>query len=261
MKKVYLLAVVLLSYVTIFAQAGLKEYRYFGIKFGLSSNISMAFKNNPNILIKSPYGDLLKNYSGNITYTPGGNFEFIYNVDSKNNKTGFVLGLNFDYMGFRYNYISDTLNYKASEQYRTMVVGIPLVLKYGTSNIYKNQLYTTFGIQYNIYLMQQTLQKASWSSSTYIANIPRDAATFGSIALLAGFNYNIYFIKFQYITKNFVNTKYTTNLQEGIVQPYQHINATNNIYLTIGVNIPLTRWLTTRSWTAEQIRRFLKGSR
>lgn len=261
MKKIYLSILLLFFYSSIFAQSGLKEYRYFGIKAGLTSNFSIPNYNNNNLLIKSQYGDLLKEYKTKLTYSPGAMFEIIYNFDSKNNKRGFVTGISVENIGFGFNYISNDLGLTVNENYRAVSVGVPFVIKYGTSNIYKNQSYITLGLQYNLYFLQQTIQTSSWSSKMYIANIPKEAATLSSLSLIAGFNFSIYFFRIHYFTTNFINNRFTTTIQEGTITPYKHINQSNNVYLTAGVNIPLTRWLTTRSWTAEKIRRFLKGSK
>lgn len=261
MKKIYISALIIFFYSSIFAQAGLKEYRYFGIKAGLTSNFSVPNYNNNNLLLKSEYGDLLKDYKSKLTYSPGAMFEIIYNFDSKNNKRGFVTGISVENIGFGFNYINNDLGLTVNEYFRAVSVGVPFVIKYGTSNIYKNQFYLTLGLQYNFYFMQQTMQTSSWSNKMYVSNIPKEASTLSSLSLIGGVNYTIYFLRVHYYTTNFVNNTFTTSISEGTVTPYKHINGTNNIYLTAGVNIPLTRWLSTRSWTAEKIRRFIKGSK
>lgn len=244
-----------------FGQAGLKEFRYWGVKFGLTSNFSLGLKDNPYTLIKTNFGDYIKNYRSRLSITEGGMFEIIYNFDSKNNKRGFVTGINIENLGYSFKYVSDTFNYYVNEQFRTTLVGIPFVLKYSSTHVYKNQTYFTFGAQINIFFLQQTIQKSSWNSSLYVANAPKEAATLTTLSLIAGYNYKIYFIRVNYFLNNFINKNYTTLIEEGTVKPYQHLNFSNQIYLTIGINIPMTRWLTTRSWTAEQIRRMLKTSK
>jgi len=138
MKNIYISVLFIFFYSSIFAQAGLKEYRYFGIKAGLTSNFSIPKYNNINLLLKSEYGDLQKEYKSKITYSPGAMFEIIYNFDSKNNKRGFVTGISVENIGYGFNYINEKMDVAAKENYRAVSVGIPFVIKYGTSNIYKN---------------------------------------------------------------------------------------------------------------------------
>ncbi len=249
-----------------FAQSSLSngaksEYKYFGIKTGLVNNFSLPIENNNFVLIKSPRGDMMKKHKiAPFTYTPGGNFSVIYNFDFKSNKSGIVFGLDFSNFGFSNSYKSDTLGYTVNEHFRTSAISIPIFYKFGTKNIYKDQFYATVGIKYNIFLMTQTFQKASWNGQMYIGNIVKGASRTSSFSLTAGLNYKIYFFNVELLPSNFIDKDYTTTIAEGTIRPYNHINITNSVFITTGVNIPLTRWLTARNWTAEKVRRFFKGS-
>ncbi|MBN2663289.1 MAG: hypothetical protein JXR68_06535 [Bacteroidales bacterium] len=263
MKKITIIILFTTLALTTFSQSSLtkgakSEYKYFGIKVGIINNFSLPLNENNNVLIKSPKGDLLKNY--NIipfTYTPGASFGIVYNFDFQNDKSGIVLGAEFSNFGFSNSYRSIELNYVVKEQIRVYSVGIPIYLKIG-NNVYKNQFYGTFGMQYNIYFMPQSFQKSNWNEQLYIGSIDKQASRSSSVSVIAGVNYNVYFIKMQLLSSNFVSKDFSTVIEEGTIKPYQHLNITNNLYITAGVNIPFTRWLTARNWTAEKIRRFFK---
>ncbi len=258
MKKIIITTLIITTYLISFSQGSLNEYRYFGIKTSIIHNISFPLKNNNNILIKSPYGDMLKHHRMFATYTPGGAFSVVYNFDFKNDKAGLVLGAEFKNFGYSNYFVSDTLDFKVNQQLRVYSVGIPIYLKFSTNNIYKNQLYGTFGFRYDFFFLAQSMNKASWNEQLFIKDIENNASKSSAFSITAGFNYNIYFIRLSLLTSNFIAKDFSTNIQEGTVRPYQHINITNNIYIATGVNIPLTRWLTARNWTAEKIRRFFK---
>lgn len=263
MKKTLITITLLIFVFTSFSQSSLtsgakSEYRYFGIKTGIVNNFSLPLNENNFIFIKSPKGDMTKKFNiVPFTYTPGASFSIIYNYDFKNDKTGIVFGTEFSNFGFSNSYRSDLLSYVVKDQIRVYSVGIPLLLKFG-DNVYKNQFYGTFGIQYNLYLMPQSFQTSNWSEQLYIGSIDNEASRMTSLSIVGGVNYNIYFAKVQYLTSNFISKDYSTTIEEGTIRPYQHLNFTNNMYLTMGANIPLTRWLTARNWTAEKIRRFFK---
>lgn len=266
MKKITIIILLTVFAFAAFSQSSLtkgakSEYKYFGIKVGLMNNFSLPLIENNNVLIKSPRGDLLKTY--NIipfTYTPGASFGLVYNFDFQNDNSGIVFGAEFLNFGFSNSYHSIELDYIVKEQIRVYSLSIPVYLKFG-DNVYKNQFYGTFGFQYNLYLMPQTFQKSNWNEQLYIGEIDKQASRSSSISVITGVNYKVYFLKMQLLTSNFVSKDFSTTIEEGTIRPYQHLNITNNLYITAGVNIPLTRWLTARNWTAEKIRRFFRGNK
>ncbi len=255
MRKFFLILIISILFISVYAQKN-DEYRYIGVKIFLNNNISFPSTDNNYVLIHSPYGDLLKENNEIFAYTPGGGLSVVYNYDLKNNKAGLIFGIDVQNYGFTNYYKSKENNFKITDQYRTLQIGIPVFLKIGTANIYKNQAYATVGIQFNQFFMTQNLQKVSWTAEKYIGNVPKEVTKKSSISAMLGFNYNVYFVNFQLLSNNFVNPKYTTRTSEGNVKPFQHVNIMNNLYMQIGVNIPLTRWLTARNWGAEKVRRF-----
>jgi hypothetical protein len=261
MKKTALILTLLLTFSFVYGQKG-SEYRYFGIKVFLTHNLSFPAPENNYVLLNTPYGDMLKQNNEIFAYTPGGGASFFYNFDFKSDKMGIVFGLDVQNYGFTNHYITLDNSFKLSNQYRALQIGVPIVLKMGSSNIYKNQSYFTAGIQFNQFFMIQNIQKASWAEGApYIGTLPKEEVKNSSISLMLGYNYNIFFINAQLHSSNYINPKYTTQTSEGIIKPYQHVNIFNNIYIQTGINLPLTRWLTARNWTAEQIRRTFKGSK
>ncbi len=262
MKKILLIVLVLaINSSFILAQKKGPEYTYLGIKLSAVNNISFPPIKNNYVLFKSPRGDLMKQSNVPLTYTYGGAFSIIYNDDNKNDRRGIVFGLDFQSYGFQNSYKSDTLNFSITNQYRVMSIGIPVYFKFWMSNIYKNQLYATFGGEFNYFLNVYNYQTSSWNGQPYTVKVPKAQVNKSSLSLLLGFNYNIFFINFQLLAKNYLNKNFMTTIEEGTIAPYQDLNIFNNLSIQTGVNIPLTRWLTARNWTAEKIRRMFKGAK
>ena len=261
MKKTLLLLSFVFIISTLYSQKLGTEYKYFGIKLFSTNNISFPPPDNNNVLIQTRYGDMKKKNNEIFAFTPGGGASVVYNLDFKGDKFGLVFGIDVQNYGFTNNYISLTNNYKLNNQYRALQIGIPIILKFGFSNIYKNQSYITFGAQFNQYFMHTNIQKVSWLELPTIISVPKEQKKTSAISLMLGYNYGIYFVNFQLLSSNFISQKFQTTTSEGVVSPYAHINLLNNLYIQLGVNIPLTRWLTARNWQAEQVRRAFKGNK
>ncbi len=255
MKRFIILTTVLFFSLSLFSQKKWSEYRYFGLKIYPISNISLPPSENQYLMIKTPYGDMLKQNNEVFAYTPGGGISLFFNVDQKSDKTGIVFGLNVENYGFQNMYQAIDADYKVKNQYRVTQIGIPVYLKYWSSNIYKQQLYMTVGFEYDLFIATANIQKSNWDAMPYTRILPREEVKTSAFAATMGFNYNIYFFNVKLLSSNFVNKKYITRLDEGVITPYQDINIFNNLYIETGINIPMTRWLTARNWTAERIRR------
>ncbi len=257
MKKIITLILTLAICTTVFGQKEKKEYHYLGVKVFVSNNLSFPTAKNNYVLIKSPYGDLLKENKDIFTYTPGGGASIVYNFDFKNEVAGIIFGLSIDNYGFTNKFKDQTpkSDFSVVNQYRALQLGVPLMLKFGIKSVYKNQAYMTAGLQFNKYFMYYNYQRASWNESTTVKKMPKEQVNGSSLAGVLGLNYNMFFVNLQYNLKNFINKEYTTSTSEGIVKPYKHLSSFNSLYIQLGVNIPMTRWLTSRNWTAEKIRR------
>ncbi len=235
------------------------EYIYFGVKFGTLMNISKAPKQNNYVLLKTPYGDMLKTSAYPLTITPSAAFSVNIHFDGKNDRYGIVSGISIRRYAFMQTFKSDSsqVKYKLYRTFSSLGLSVPLYLKFNNLNIYRNQSYFTLGIVYNLFLLNYDRQKANWNSQIYRSLMPSSDVNSSSLGFTMGYNYKIYYFSVDYILKNFVNKRYQLQTEEGVVKPYDDLNFTNNLYFTIGINIPMTRWLTSRNWTAEQIRRFL----
>ena len=118
-----------------------------------------------------------------------------------------------------------------------------------------------FGIQYNYFIYVQNVQNVSWTSQRFSNLLPPDERRRNGFCVFAGFNYAVYFLQLEFWPTSYVNSNYMTQVEGANIQPYSHINIFTGFFLKTGINVPLTRWITTRNWAAEQIRRRLKGNR
>ena len=275
MKKTILLIILIASSLSSIIAQKDSEYRFFGVKFSAVNNFSFGSESNNFVFFDSPYGDLMKENNSVISYTPGGAFSIIYNTDNPNDKQGFAFGIDVQNYGFKNLYKSTTSSFSVTDEYRVTSVGIPIYFKYWPSNIYKDQLYLTVGVQLNYNIATYNYQTSNWSRTMpncdplvndcdlvqYVHKLSSAKTKKIGLAATLGLNYNIYFINFQLLSPNFVNKKYTVTIEEGTITPYENINFMNSFYVQTGINIPLTRWLTARNWTAEKIRRTLLRSK
>lgn len=236
------------------------EYWYASLKFSIINNISLPLETNPTIVINSPNGDMLVNQAP-FTYTPGGSAGFFYNFDFKNNKMGLVIGVEAQNFGFSDKYSTLDNQYRVINNFRATCLNIPIYFKIWSSDIYKTQTYMTAGLGYQLYYSVYNYQISNWDALTNIRKLNEkemiSKTYFGQI----GFNSTIFFFNLRYNLSNFLNSDYIYLTDEGSLKPYSAINFTNSIYAEIGLNLPLTRWLTTTYWTAEKIRRILKPKR
>ena len=267
MKKIVVGSLFMLLFMSIFAQdeetRKHSEYWYGSFKLSLINNISLPANENPNVFINSPYGHMPVNASP-FSYTPGINCGFYYNFDLKNNMAGLVVGLEFQNMGFSFKYKTKNPDYKYSctNQFRANIIDVPVYLKLWNSDIYKRQSYVFAGLVYEKFIDIYNIQMSSWNTILYTRKLSDAEKIRSSWQSIAGLNYDIYFVSVRYSFSNFLNKDYMiVSDVEGTIRPYSNINFFNSLYVEAGLNIPLTRWLTTKYWTAEKIRRFFKPKR
>ena len=232
------------------------EYRYFSFKIGLANNLYPKPKTNEYLLLHTPYGDFFQTPKPFINYTPGGVFNLLYHIDAKNDRFGIVLGAGVKTYGITIHYQSDTFNFKAYDQFQAFSAVIPIYIKFSGSNLYINQSYFTLGIKQYINFRIYNIQNGNWLNNKYIRKLSADEARLQTTALFTGINYNVFYFDLEYQLRSFINKKYRTLTQDGLVMPYKNLDFKTNLFFTFGIHIPLTRWITMRSWTAEQIRRF-----
>lgn len=235
------------------------EYRYWGIIIGLNHGFSAPENTNENVMLHTAKGDMYKTRASGFSYTPGYQIGAVYNIDFKNNKSGIQTGLEFTNYGCRTKYETrdNNLPYDMKESFRAMAVSVPLLLKFGASDIYRNMTYVTLGVRahYNISVMQG--QKASWNSQKYGKKLTGDEINQFSVCGVLGFNVGMLSINANYMFMNFINDGCQI-VENGLTKkPFEGIKG--GLYIYTSLNIPMCRWLTVHNWQAEKIRRKLHG--
>ena len=235
------------------------EYRYWGIIIGLNHGFSAPENTNENVMLHTPKGDMYKTRASGFSYTPGYQIGAVYNLDFKNNKSGIQTGLEFTNYGCRTKYETrdNNLPFDMKESFRAMAVSVPLLLKFGASDIYRNMTYVTLGVRahYNISVMQG--QKADWNSQKYGKKLTGDEINQFSVCGVLGFNVGMFSLNANYMFMNFINDGCQI-IEDGITKkPFEGIKG--GLYIYTSLNIPMCRWLTVHNWQAEKIRRKLHG--
>ncbi|MBQ3619775.1 MAG: PorT family protein [Bacteroidales bacterium] len=234
------------------------EYRYWGIIIGLNHGFSAPENTNENVMLHTAKGDMYKKRAGAFNYTPGYQIGAVYNLDFKNNKSGIQTGLEFTNYGCRTKYETRDNNlYDMKETFRAMAVSVPLLLKFGPNDIYRNMSYITVGVRahYNISVMQG--QKASWNTQKYGKKLTGDEINQFSVCGVLGFNVGMLSINANYMFMNFINDECQI-VENGMTKkPFEGIKG--GLYIYTSLNIPMCRWLTVHNWQAEKIRRKLHG--
>ncbi len=258
MKKIYITTALLFITIGLIAQK--TEYRYGAVKFLLIHNYSIPLASNANVLFDTPKGDMIKTRGSVLNYVPGFAFSYNYNLDAKNDKWGLVLGLEVQNNGYQSSYktTNPENTYRATDRYRTTAIGLPIYLKLGDRNIYRNQSYAIVGFQYNYYLYVQNVNTANWTTQRFSRLLAGEEKRGSGVSFFLGYNYNIYNVQLEYWFTNYVNRKYIVPVEGTNAAHYAQTNFSNNIFIKTGINIPMTRWLTAQNWRAEQIRRFFK---
>ncbi|MBP5501548.1 MAG: outer membrane beta-barrel protein [Bacteroidales bacterium] len=234
------------------------EYRYWGFVIGFNHGFGAPENTNENVMLHTAKGDMYKKRAGAFNYTPGYQIGMVYNLDFKNNKSGIQTGLEFTNYGCRTKYETrDNDLFDVKESFRAMAVSVPLLLKFGPNDIYRDMTYITVGVRahYNISVMQG--QKASWNSQKYGKKLTGDEINQFSVCGVLGFNVGMISVNANYMFMNFINDGCQI-VENGVTKkPFQGIKG--SIYLYTSLNIPLCRWLTVHNWQAEKIRRKLHG--
>jgi len=235
------------------------EYRYVSFLLGMNHGYGMVPDENIEIMLKTVQGDMLKKPGAAFNYSPGFQTGLLYHMDSKNNKFGVVLGLEYFSQGFKNHYLSESGKFTLTESFRTSSVGIPIIFKFGFTDIYQNMKYFTFGVQYNYNFSTSLTQRVNWNNEPYKHKMLPAEKNTNYIFLFVGYNIKMLNFQLNYSINNFVNTNYQFQKETKIFSPYAHIPK-GNICFQTSINLPLTRWLTINNWQAEKIRRKLSGN-
>lgn len=267
MKKILSIVIALTISISLLGQGNIKkkksEYRYGSLKLFLVSNYHAASINNKNLLLKTPEGDMKQAIAGSFDYVPGLAFSYLYNLDAKEDSRdqllwGVVFGLEAQTNGFQTTYKTpnDANNYRATDRYRATAISVPIYVKLGGRNLYRDQSYVTIGASYNYLLFVQNINTASWTDQRYSRLLTPDEKSNSAFSVFLGFNFNIYNIQLEYWPTNYINSEYKTPIENGVnAYPYSQVNFQNNIFIKTGMSIPMTRWLTSKNWYAEKVRR------
>lgn len=258
MKKIFLIIIIAIVAVSSALAQGIgmgmegiskSEYRYWNFVMGVNLGIGGAFgKSDPDIYLKTNIGDVPQEKKG-FAVTPGYHVGFLYNYDLLNNRMGVVAGLEYINYGVQNNYCgiktknSDFSDYKVKTTYRATGISIPILFKFSSSDIYRDMKYVCVGVKPIINMGVMQKQKAKgWSAEDYGGKVD-DKNTF-AMAATFGFNYSMLSVNIDYMFKEFVKTD----------------DVKGHIFLCVSYNLPMTRWLCIHNWTAEKIRRKIKGN-
>ena len=218
------------------------EYRYWnfvmGVNVGFGSTIG---KNNSDLYIKTNVGDFPQEKEG-FSITPGYHLGFVYNYDLLNNRMGVVAGLEYINYGVQNIYSSTVNDLKVKTTYRATGIAIPILFKFSSSDIYRDMKYTCIGIKPVINMGVMQKQKAKGWTADDCGRKVDDKNTF-AMAATFGFNYSMLSVNVDYMFKEFVKSD----------------DFKGHIFLCVSYNLPMTRWLCIHNWTAEKIRRKIKG--
>ncbi len=227
------------------------EYRYWslivGMNHGFGSKVNESSDFGVTDMIHTNHGDM-KFEKGGISYTPGYHVGLLYNYDFYNNKTGILAGIEFANYGTGCSLKSSENDgkYKLNEHYRAMAVEVPILLKFGPRDIYRNMGYITLGAKVFYNINAAVAQVAKWEGATNAGHKLEKSQTNGlGYAICFGGNYKMFSFNLNYMLKNCINTGEISHVGK------------SNLFVCTSLNIPMTRWLSVNNWTAEKIRRKL----
>ncbi len=252
MKKSFVIIFLFLTTVLI---AQKSEFRYFSFKLGTANNYIFNPSPNDNLLMRTPYGDFFQTPVKYTGFTPGGEIELFFHIDAKNDKFGFVFGGGIKNYGNSIQYVSNDGMFSVIDQYRATAVVLPVFAKMNPFGLYLKQAYFTTGLKFYINLFVYNIQNSNWLATNYVRKLSADEFHRQSTSVFIGFNYNVFYFDFEYQLRSLLNKDYRTLTDEGLVMPYSNLDYQSNMLFSVGAHIPMTRWITMRSWTAEKIRR------
>lgn len=239
------------------------EYRYPNFVLGLSHNFMGMWPfggSSDDLYIHTDKGDIPQEQKG-FTYTPGIHAGVVYNIDFKNNKTGILAGVEIVDYGFanKYKSVKDANlgvgngDYFATSTFRAIGVQVPIMFKFGSSDIYRDMYYAYIGVKPTFNFSVKKGDKGSWTDDKVATAF--DGKSSLSVAATFGVNYNILSVSINYMFLDIVDTKYEVNGKK----PYS--NFKGHLYICTSLNVPMTRWITIHNWTAEKIRRKLHNGK
>jgi len=242
------------------------EYDFFVFKAGVSHNF---FDPQPGAtsskFLKSQYNEdfHLIPSSSYIGYTTGYQAGFIFNHDLRNNYTGIAIGVEYQSYGISAKYETEQKLYTLVEDMVVTNISIPAYFKISKirkkgANMFPNQKYFYFGVEYNLNLSLSKIDEVGWSSTKSKTVLDKNQVVKSNYGLIFGFNYTIFNFQADYILGGFLNKTYEEKIEGESVKPYAKYQ--NNVFLIkTSIAIPLNPWTSKRYYTVEKkIRRLLK---
>lgn len=246
MKKIIIIATILLSVNSVFAQW---EFQYFVLRVGANHH---SFSGQPdtlyNFYAQTPEGEMrmtpVKNY---LEYNPGYHLDLLFHIDFKNDNGGLVFGAQYMNMSISAKYQSINQKYNLIEKHTVHAIGLPVFVKFG-KEIFDRQFYGYAGGQYNFNMDMYKKQTASWDVNPLTMKAEQQEYLSGNALIFIGFNYMFFNIQFDYYPQNFLNPDYIVNVgsnSDVIVKPYS-VQPKNLFLLRTSLSIPLSPWTTKR---------------
>jgi hypothetical protein len=244
MKK-YILTALIISFSTLFAfgQYGKSEFRYFSIKAGVTHSM---FNPQPGgfsyLFLNTPFGDMqLKSTESYFDYVPGYYGGFIYNYDLKNDKVGFVVGLEYTQYGHAVQYKTTNELYTLTQKHMLSRASVPIYIKLG-NRYYEKQNYLYLGMRYDRNLIYNKAEEVNWTSRVNLTNPGTDMIEKQNFTAIAGLNYMFLNFELNYVVGGFLNKEYSLFLDDGnTVKPYENYPS-GNLFISTGVTVPLNSW-------------------
>jgi hypothetical protein len=260
MKKI----LVLISIFTFFCGTAFSqwEFQYFVLKVGVNHHmLSPQPDTLNNYYLSTPVGEMrLFPSETYMDYVPGINADLHFHLDFQNDKGGVVAGLQYFNYAISAKYENFNQQYFLYSTYRVNGVGIPLLVKFG-NDIFNDQRYFFFGVQYNLNIALQTVETTNWLTESTVVWAKDNQVIKSQPVFCFGFNYLVFNFELDYMPKNFLNPEYLKNVSSSdnpvYIKPYS-FQPNNLFYFKTSLNIPLSPWTTKKNYTLHKIIKRLK---
>jgi len=292
-KLIYTILFCAFTSVAGYAQFG--EFQYFVVRAGINHSIISP---QPEIcsdkFIKTPGGELplystRKFVEGNwfTDYTVGHVVDLLFHYDTKSNKFGIALGIEYSSTAISARYTSEEQDYSMTERFRNYAVGVPFMLKF-SDEMFDRQKYFFVGARYEKNLKVVHKQIPDWlevNQSTEQMIRWCEPLEFNeyNLSFFVGFNYAVFNIEINYLPSSFMNPQYAMEnpryngqLYNELVEaenpsgfnpkehdpgtaeffPYQN-HPKNYLSLRTSLTLPLNTW-SSKNWLIQKIIRKFK---
>lgn len=255
MKRIFLFTVFAFLFSSAFSQW---EYKFFSVRAGINHNfLSPKPGEHEYKFQKSPIGDMkFKVDDSYFFYGASYYADLLFHYDFENDKIGFVSGVRYENNSFGTRYVSDFDNYEVVQKFKINSVGVPLFIKLG-GDIYTQMSYFYAGAKINMNMGLTEVEKASWTDQNYVVKADKNKLKVYNISYFVGYNYWMFHVEFGFMPDTYLDTDYTVTEDGFSYQPFADQNK-NMFYFQTGINIPISEWLMSKSWTLEKIRRKFK---